>query len=202
MLLGCCHCPGDSTPPSDGPPASQSSQLETVVCSVCAVAPARFAVTVTMPTYSPRCIAGCDEYSRRTILYYTGACVWESSEKGMSFSRTAFNTIPCCDMTDSRAVTRFTLQLTGSNTYALTMRWYGHSSGTSVLKQWLFSRSFGSAGSCITPRTISYSSRTSATTAHFAPSCASGGGVPASPCGNLFFASPTAATVSAYITYD
>ena len=199
-MIGCCHC-GSESVPSDGPPVSQSSQLETVVCSVCAVAPARFAVTITMPTYSPRCIAGCDEYSRRTILYYTGSCVWESSEKAMSFSRTAFNTIPCCDMTDSNAVTRFTLELNASNTYSLTMRWYGHSSGTSVLQRWIFSQSFGATGNCLTPRTIDYSSRTSAATTHTAPSCASLGGVPLSPCGNTFFALPTAATVLAYITY-
>jgi hypothetical protein len=54
MLLGCCHCPGDSTQQSDSfPPSSGSSgssaSIETIPasCGVCSVVPRRWKISIT-----------------------------------------------------------------------------------------------------------------------------------------------------------
>ena len=200
MLIGCCHCDGHKDPP---PPPSESvpqASLDSNVihdCSSCDVAPARFKLTMTIPEFSGRCAVGCAEYKKETLLYYTGACTWDSVEKAMNFSGTVFFTTVCCDMTDSKAEVRYRLQIPSFNTYTLRMVYYSFGSGN-VRASWTMSGTFGS-GDCLTSRTLLYASKTSNSTLLLPPPCAAAGGFPQSPCGTAFSAAPTSGTVSASI---
>lgn len=195
MLIGCCHCDRTVVPPSAS--ASQGSVDSNVIydCSSCDVAPARFKLTMTIPEFSGKCAVGCAEYKKETLLYYAGACTWDSVEKAMNFTSTfSFGTI-CCDMTDPDAEVRYRLQIPSFNNYTLRMVYYTFGSGN-VRTSWTMSGTFGS-GDCLTARTLLYASKTNNATLLLPPPCATAGAVPQSPCGTAFSAAPTSGTVAA-----
>jgi hypothetical protein len=173
MMLGCCHCPGDSTPPSDSTLASSGSAPpdNTNNCSVCVVAPRRFRAFVNHQNGATLISPCCSSYDNTFILTNTGGCVWESDELAL-YSYLAPGNIPMCTTPSGTEIkSRFALTISGSLSYSIIQTHYTSNGGTpagTLRYTHRYNKTFSGSSDCFATRIIPWSSEASVTDSEIA----------------------------------